>query len=1045
VRDGGPKYDTSIFPSDAGTLTMSHPKLLLLIALFVFQVSRVQADEAGKADQTPAVGVLKVTAKPVRTDLGVLRGLVIGDADDVQAYRGIPYAAPPVGSLRWRPPQPAHEWQGIRECFDFAPAAPQKSNALVTMFPGMALRAPIGEDCLYLNVWAPTRPSTRPRPVMVWIHGGGYLFGAGSQGLYDGANLARRGVVVVSMNYRLGPLGFLAHPQLSAESGHGSSGNYGLLDQIEALRWIQRNIAAFGGDPTRVTIFGESAGGGSVMSLVLSPLAKDLFHRAIAESSGSLHFMHAKRSHYGFRSAERMGIEFAHRCGAPPGPGQLAALRGMSADQLLQVAAGSGRGPSIAFKGDGWWLSPIVDGWVIPDDPLALLERGKINKVPLIVGANADEGSMFAVGPDLPKGRDEFSKLLESEFGIPMADRLGKLYRGDSVRQDVADLMGDFKFVAPARFAARTATRAGVTTYLYHFAHPSPGPLGKTLGAHHGLEIAYVMDNLQLAPSRSSVDDSIRDTLVRHWVRFASTGDPNREGLPPWPAYEAAGDSCLLVQDTIIATHGLRRARLDAIDALIDAWRSETGMSAGAPRAAGSAHSSTSRPAASTTPRSAPKPTVQKPASSVVRTKPTPPATKAPSPPAAPRVDVASTTTRSAPKPTVQKPARSVVRTKPTATPPREPRPPAMPHVAAASTPTDSHSVPKLTAREPASSVRSTIPTPSKATLPPVQHLDVVSASGSATVTTRKISPPQPAPTNPQPPRSLQDEPANVTKTSSIDASTPPRDPAIDSRRPTPLVPQSSSRVDQSLKLAKGDREAEIRYARFLIKAGLANVAVESLRKIVAESPGTRAAQEAQQILDSIAKTSTKARPPAALHAAAASPTTHPVSKSTDQRPASSVLSTIATPSKATHPPVRYLDVVSASGSATVTARKISSPQPPRTSALSPPVLRPVDAGTVPSTATTSLNSMQPILDRPIEQQPLPESRFVTAATHRVDLGLKPEPYDPQGRIDLENARYWIERKHKNWARGLLVKYIVDHPASERAETARRMLEELDQ
>jgi carboxylesterase type B len=197
-----------------------------VIALFVLQVSQVEADEAGRADPTPAVGVLKATAKPVRTGLGLVRGLVVGDADDVQAYRGIPYAAPPVSSLRWRPPQPAREWQGVRECFDFAPAAPQKSNSLMTMFPGMALRAPISEDCLYLNVWAPTRTSSKPRPVMVWIHGGGYLFGAASQGLYDGANLARRGVVVVSMNYRLGPLGFLAHPQLSAESGHGYSGNY---------------------------------------------------------------------------------------------------------------------------------------------------------------------------------------------------------------------------------------------------------------------------------------------------------------------------------------------------------------------------------------------------------------------------------------------------------------------------------------------------------------------------------------------------------------------------------------------------------------------------------------------------------------------------------------------------------------------------------------------------------------------------------------------------------------------------------------------------
>jgi hypothetical protein len=446
-----------------------------------------------------------------------------------------------------------------------------------------------------------------------------------------------------------------------------------------------------------------------------------------------------------------------------------------------------------------------------------------------------------------------------------------------------------------------------MSTYLYHFAHPSPGPLGKTLGAHHGLEIAYVMDNLQLAPapSRTHVDDSIRDTLVRYWVRFASTGNPNQEGLPPWPAYEAAGDRCLLVQDTISATQGLRKAKLDAIDALIDAWRSETGMSAGDPRAA----------------QSAPKPSAQQPAGSVVRTVPTPPATKAPSPPVAPHVDTASATTHSVPKPTAQQPASSVVRTTPTPPTTKEPNPPAMPRVAAASAITQT--APQPTAQKSASSVVRTL-------------------------------------------------------------ATPPR----------------------------------------------------------AKAPSS----------------------PAAPHVNATSTITQSAAKPSAQKPASSVPTAVPTSSKATRPPVQPLDVVSAPGSATETARKMSPPQPPRTSPEPPRSLQHVDAGTVPSTATTAVNSMPPIVDRPITrtgdtrpdenalnatktasrshdaQRPLSESRFVTP-----ELGpVKPETYDPHARIDFENARYWIERKHKDWARGLLLRFIIDHPDSEQGETAKRMLNELD-
>ena len=391
-----------------------------------------------------------------------------------------------MGDLRWRPPQPAHAWQGVRESYAFGAAAPQKPVPLLSMFPGMALGAATSEDCLYLNVWAPVRRSAQPLPVMVWIHGGGYTFGSASQGLYDGANLARRGVVVVAMNYRLGALGFLAHPQLSAESGHGASGNYGLMDQIEALRWVKRNIAVFGGDAERVTIFGESAGGNSVYALLLSPLAKGLFQRAISESGASLTFADGKQSHYGFRPAEKMGVEFAKKCGVPEGAGQLAALRAMSVQDLLKASSGFETARSLEFRADRMRFAPIVDGWVIPDDPMTLLEKGRVNSVPLIVGANGNEGSLFTLSAAPPKGSEEYRALLEKSFGTQAAATIRELYPPSNLRRAVNDLMGDYLFVAPARYVARTMQHAKAPVYLYHFAHPTPGPMGKMLGATMG-------------------------------------------------------------------------------------------------------------------------------------------------------------------------------------------------------------------------------------------------------------------------------------------------------------------------------------------------------------------------------------------------------------------------------------------------------------------------------------------------------------------------------------------------------------------------------
>jgi para-nitrobenzyl esterase len=582
----------------------------------------IAAAEPAPSETPKPMGVLKVCSEPIRVETGLVRGLIVGPADDVQLYRGIPYAAPPVGELRWRPPQAAHAWSGVRESYAFGTAAPQKPVALLSMFPGMKLGAKTSEDCLYLNVWTPVRRSERPLPVMLWIHGGGYVFGAASQELYDGANLTRHGVVVVAINYRLGPFGFLAHPQLSAESGRSASGNYGLMDQMEALRWVKRNIASFGGDPERVTIFGESAGGNSVYTLLLSPLAKGLFQRAISQSGASLNFAYLKESHYGYRSAEKMGLEFAKQCGVPEGDSQLAALRDLSADDILKASSAFEAARSLEFRSDRIRFGPIVDGWVIPEDPMTLFEHGRINAVPLIVGANANEGSLFTLQAPPLKGSDEYHSLLEKTFGTEAAGTLGELYPPSNLRRAINDLMGDYLFVAPARYVARAFDHAKIPVYLYHFAHPTPGPMGKMLGAHHGAEIAYVFDNMQLAPHRAAVDDQIRDALVSYWVQFAAAGNPNRPALPDWPVYNSAADRCLLVSDTITIAESLRKTKLDAIDGLMEAWRRETGLTRG-PRAAPaptkpaalSPHKSAqpgSRPAANKTTRLEPGPHSQK-------------------------------------------------------------------------------------------------------------------------------------------------------------------------------------------------------------------------------------------------------------------------------------------------------------------------------------------------------------------------------------------------------------------------------------------------
>ncbi|MHB9107125.1 MAG: carboxylesterase/lipase family protein [Armatimonadota bacterium] len=467
----------------------------------------------------------------------------------MHVYRGIPFAAPPLGNLRWKPPQPVAPWEGVRDCTAFGLACPQPQQAL------MPIKADAqSEDCLFLNVWTPAKTVADRLPVMVWIHGGGCTTGAGSLAMYDGTNLARQGVVVVTINYRLGPFGFFAHPLLSAESPRGVSGNYGFLDQIAALQWVRDNIAAFGGDPGCVTIFGESAGSASVARLLISPLAQGLFHRAIAESGGIGRSRHL-REHWGSKPMEQVGEEIARALGCT----DLAALRAKTAEELLQAS-----NPAQGLFGQGNKFRWVVDGWAIPDDPGLLYAAGKFSDVPLLIGTNANEGSVFlAQLPNLTPAT--YRMTVGALFGAD-ADAVLKLFpaeRDEGVRPAMERLTTVFAFVADARAIARMKSRGQEQAYLYHFTRVPPALRTRGLGAAHGMEIPYVFNNLPRFMSQE--DKQLAAAMSACWVQFAKTGNPNAPGLPAWPAYDAA-DRYLEFGDAITVKSGLYQEACDLYD-----------------------------------------------------------------------------------------------------------------------------------------------------------------------------------------------------------------------------------------------------------------------------------------------------------------------------------------------------------------------------------------------------------------------------------------------------------------------------------------------
>jgi para-nitrobenzyl esterase len=464
----------------------------------------------------------------VHLDTGIISGIP-GSTAEVRVYKGIPFAAPPVGNLRWRAPQPVTRWDGVLKAEKFSPTCMQNAN-------GPAAQ-PTSEDCLYLNVWTTAKSAGERRPVMVWIYGGGFTGGSGSEPRYDGDALSQKGVVVVTFNYRLGAFGFLAHPELTKESDRRASGNYGLMDQVAALEWVQRNVSAFGGDPRKVTIFGESAGAISVADLLVSPQSKGLFIRAIGESGAWMGLGVAKARQ--LAEAEDAGVKLADALAAK----SLAEMRQAPADAVLKAGRGSG---------------PIVDGWLLPEAPDKVFSQGKQHPVSVLVGSNKDEGTFFLP----PAVADRFTAQARQRYS-DMADHFLSLYPAGSDEAATTSQLMAFRDEAAwaMRTWARLQTKAKSKAYLYYFTHEPPAAAdgkggGRGRGATYTAEISYVFQTPGSRPW-TEADRQLSDTMSSYWVNFAATGDPNGRNLPKWPPFdENKNPNPMVLGDTVELSSG---------------------------------------------------------------------------------------------------------------------------------------------------------------------------------------------------------------------------------------------------------------------------------------------------------------------------------------------------------------------------------------------------------------------------------------------------------------------------------------------------------
>ncbi len=513
-----------------------------LVCAVVPGLSLIAACQPAAVEELPGAEPAPETRTSPLVEVATVSGVLAGTPEgEVIAFRGIPYAAPPLGSLRWQPPQPPASWQGVRTASEFGPACPQtRRGDLLT-----------DEDCLTLNLWMPAGADSDARlPVMVWIHGGAFRGGASSSPVYDGANFAREGVVLVSMNYRLGALGFFAHPLLDPGESTGQGwASYGLMDMVAALEWVQDNIAGFGGDPARVTIFGESAGGMAVEMLMVSPAAKGLFAGAIAQSGYATWPL--PRAGEGVATEIASGIVERAARGKQISTGM--ALRALAADELAEAVQGL--------------HLPIVDGVVLPDEPGTLFAQGRQHDVPFIVGANSYDGAVvrgtgvsvegiLAGFATATPGHVETARSLWAD-DYAVSDELG-----------ATRLFGDVRYLVAARHTGKSMGRVSSSAYLYYFSFVPPGRRGEWAGAPHGSELPLLFGNAVGDRVLESESAAVGERLRRRWVSFAEDGVPDAEGLVPWPAYNAVEDEWLVIDEEDDPREGLMREKLDFLEGL---------------------------------------------------------------------------------------------------------------------------------------------------------------------------------------------------------------------------------------------------------------------------------------------------------------------------------------------------------------------------------------------------------------------------------------------------------------------------------------------
>ena len=496
-------------------------RFLLLLALIFFTFACDSSTDKAE-NKAPEAKAEVSEALPLTTTVAVTGGTIEGvEQDGILIYKGIPFAAPPVGDLRWKAPAPVLPWTGVKKADAFCSACMQASGA-------MGNTAPVGEDCLYLNVWTPAKKADEKIPVIFWIHGGGYSGGSTSTPMYDGTGFAKKGVVFVSVAYRLGPFGFLAYPELSSESGHGS-GTYGMLDMIAGLKWVKDNISRFGGDPAKVTIFGHSAGGGAVSILAASPLTKDLMNGVICMSGGSFTPLQtSKQTSIGMgipslEFAESTGIDFLKDLGVS----NIKEARALSAEDI-QKKQKSGFGGMI--------FTPAADGYVISDDLYSLYEAGKFNDTPVLLGHTSDE--MGALGGNQDTTAQQFVQQIKTQYG-PYADVFLNAYphSTDAAAARAAKDLRNDTFTWNSLAWSRLQTGNGKNkAYQYYFDYHPNSPDG---GSGHGSDVPYAFQTLGGGPAGKPDEEDLKlsDMISSYWINFAKTGDPNGQDLQDWPVF----------------------------------------------------------------------------------------------------------------------------------------------------------------------------------------------------------------------------------------------------------------------------------------------------------------------------------------------------------------------------------------------------------------------------------------------------------------------------------------------------------------------------